>query len=69
MFTKLILPLHPDKALFSIMQKKTDKGTSLVSKSLLIINSNSANRLFSTIKINYNVLNSGTKFASQYHTI
>ncbi len=33
---KLSLPLHSRKAFFSIMQNKTDKGTSLVSKSLAV---------------------------------
>ena len=44
------------RAFFSIMQNKTDKGTSLVSKSLPVANSNSVNRLFSARKINSNVL-------------
>ena len=35
------------KAFFSIMQNKTDMGTSLVSKSLPVANSNSVNRSFS----------------------
>ena len=39
-----------NKAFFSIMQNKTDKGTSLVSKSLPVVNSNSVNRLFSARK-------------------
>ena len=41
------LPLHLEKAFFSIMQNNTDKGTLLVSKSLPVANSNSVNRLFS----------------------
>lgn len=44
------LPLQSEKAFFSIMQKKTDKGISLVSKSLPVANSNSVNRLFSARK-------------------
>ena len=36
------------------MQNKTDKGTSLVSKSLPIVDSNSVNRLFSKRKENFN---------------
>ena len=44
------LPLHLEKAFFSIMQNKTDKGTLLVSKSLPVANSNSVNRLFSARK-------------------
>ena len=47
------LPLHLEKAFFSIMQNKTDKGTLLVSKSLPVINSNSVNRLFSARKKKY----------------
>ena len=47
------LPLHLEKAFFSIMQNKTDKGTLLVSKSLPVINSNSVNRLFSAKKKKY----------------
>ena len=35
------------------MQNKTDKGTSLVSKSLPVTNLNSANRLLSTRKKKY----------------
>ena len=54
------LPLHSEKAFFSIMQNKTDKGTSLVSKSLPVVNLNSVNRLFSTIKKKY--------YVSQYAT-
>ena len=37
------------------MQNKTDKGISLVSKSLPIVNSNSVNGLFSAIKAYYYV--------------
>ena len=48
-----MLPLHIDKAFFSIMQNKTDKGTSLVSKSLPVANSNSVNCLFSSRKKKY----------------
>ena len=47
------LPLYLEKAFFSIMQNKTDKGTMLVSKSLPVINSNSVNRLFSARKKKY----------------
>ena len=36
-----------NKAFFSIMQNKTDMGTSLVSKSLPVVNSNSVNCSFS----------------------
>ena len=36
-FKKIMLPLHIDKAFFSIMQNKTDKGTLLVSKSLPVV--------------------------------
>ena len=50
------LPLHSEKVFFSIMQNKTDKGTSLVSKSLPVVNSNSVNYSFSARKININVL-------------
>ena len=38
------------KSVLSIMQNKTDMGTSLVSKSLPIANSNSVKRLFSARK-------------------
>ena len=41
------------------MQNKTDKGTSLVSKSLPVVNSNSVNRLFSVRKKKYYVSTSG----------
>ena len=37
------------------MQNKTDKGTSLVSKSLPVVNSNSVNRLFSARKKKHHV--------------
>ncbi len=45
--------MHLEKAFFSIMQNKTDKGTLLVSKSLPVVNSDSVNRLFSTRKKKY----------------
>ena len=54
-FENISLPLHLEKAFFSIMQNKTDKGTLLVSKSLPVINSNSVNRLFSARKKKYYV--------------
>ena len=60
------LPLHLEKAFFSIMQNKTDKGTLLVSKSLPVINSNSVNRLFSAGKTNSYVLSSGMLFSSLF---
>ena len=47
---KTLITFVHDKAFFSIMQNKTDKGTSLVSKSLPVVNSNSVNRLFSERK-------------------
>ena len=47
------------KSVLSIMQNKTDMGTSLVSKSLPIANSNSVKRLFSARKANSHVSNSG----------
>ena len=46
------------KSVLSIMQKKTDMGTSLVSKSLPIANSNSVKRLFSARKANSHVSSS-----------
>lgn len=52
-------PLHLEKAFFSIMQNKTDKGTSLVSKSLPVANSNCVNRLFSARKKKCYVSSSG----------
>lgn len=45
------LLLHSEKAFFLIMQNKTDKGASLVSKSLPVGIFNSVNRLFSRRKI------------------
>ena len=53
-----------NKAFFSIMQNKTDKGTSLVSKSLPVANLNSVNHLFSATKTNDYVLSSGRLFSS-----
>ena len=44
--------MHSEKAFFSIMQNKTDKGTLHVSKSLPIENTNSVNRLFSARNMN-----------------
>ena len=44
------------------MQNKTDKGTSLVSKSLPVVNSNSVNRSFSETKAN-GYVSSGEKSA------
>ena len=44
---KTLITFVHDKAFFSIMQNKTDKGTLLVSKSLPVANSNSVYRLFS----------------------
>ena len=41
------------------MQNKTDKGTSLVSKSLPVANLNSVNHLFSATKTNDYVFNNG----------
>ena len=55
-----MLPLHIDKAFFSIMQNKTDKGTLLVPKSLPVANSNSVCRLFSARKKKYDVSSSET---------
>ena len=46
------------------MQNKTDKGTSLVSKSLPVANLNSVNRLFSTRKKMYYDSSSGRLCAS-----
>ena len=46
------------------MQNKTDKGTSLVSKSLPVANLNSVNHLFSATKTNDYVLNNGMLFSS-----
>ena len=48
--------MRHNKAFFSTMQNKTDTGTSLVSKSLPIVNLNSVNCLFSARKKKYNVL-------------
>ena len=42
----------------------TDKGASLVSKSLPVANSNSVNRLFSARKKKYYVSNNGRLFSS-----
>ena len=53
------LPLHLEKAFFSIMQNKTDKGTLLVSKSLPVVNPNHVNRLFSETKANGYVSSNG----------
>ena len=54
------------KAFFSIMQNKTDKKTSLVSKSLPIANSNYVNCLFSARKKKYYDLSSGRLFSSLF---
>ena len=45
------------------MQNKTDKGTSLVSKSLAVRNLNSVIDSFSASKTNRYVLHNGTKYA------
>ena len=44
-------------------------GTSLVSKSLPVANSNSVNRLFSATKINSYVSTSEMKYPLKYHTL
>lgn len=48
------------------MQNKTDKGTSLVSKSLPVANLNSVNHLFSATKTNDYVLQRGMLFSSLF---
>ena len=63
------LPLHQDKAFFLIMQNMTDKGTSLVSKSLPVANINSVNRLFSAQKKKYYVCLNGMKYPLRFHTL
>ena len=60
----LLLPLSLNEAFFSIMQNKTDKGSLLVSKSLLVVILNSVNRLLSAIKTNGYVSSSGRLFSS-----
>lgn len=60
----LLLPLSLNKAFFSIMQNKTDKGTLLVSKSLPVANSNFVNRLFSVRKKRCYVSSCGRLFSS-----
>ena len=60
------LPLHLEKAFFSIMQNKTDKGALLVSKSLPVVNSNAASRLFSARSHICYVLNNGRLSSSLY---
>ena len=49
------------------MQNKTDKETSLVSKSLPVVNLNSVNRLFSATKANSYDSRNGTSVASRFH--
>ena len=61
--------MHSEEAFFSIMQIMTDKGVSLVSKSLPVVNLNSVNRLFPVTKTNGYAYSGGTKFTSQYHII
>ena len=51
------------------MQNKTDKGTSLVSKSLPVVNSNSVNRLFSARKTIRYVSCNGMKSPLKFHTL
>ena len=46
------------------MQNKTDKGTSLVSKSLPVANLNSVNHLFSATKTNDYVFLNEMKYSS-----
>ena len=52
---KRFVSLYSIKAFFSTMQNKTDKGASLVSKSLPVVNSNSVCRLFSVRNRKYYV--------------
>ena len=63
------LPLYLEKAFFSIMQNKTDKGTLLVSKSLPVINSNSVNSLFSARKKKCYVSPCGRKYHLKFRTL
>ena len=51
------------------MQNKTDKGTSLVSKSLSVANINSVNRSFSAQKKECYVSNNGMKYPLRFHTL
>ena len=51
------------------MQNKTDKGTSLVSKSLPVANLNSVNHLFSATKTNDYVLEYERKFRESLNNI
>ena len=64
---KTLITFAHDKALFSIMQNKTDKETSLVSKSLPVANLNSVNHLFSATKTNDYVLSNERSVASRFH--
>ena len=68
-FRLYLLPLHLEKAFFSIMQNKTDKGTSLVSKSLAVRNLNSVIDSFSASKTNRYVLCNGMKYPLKYRTL
>ena len=51
------------------MQNKTEMETSLVSKSLPVVNSNSVNHSFSATKANGNVSSNGTKYPLRFHTL
>ena len=63
---KTLITFVHDKAFFSIMQNKTDKGTLLVSKSLPVANLSSVSRLFSARKKKCYVSSNEKKSVSRF---